>query len=222
MSFSNVVVGPALVAWTGGLDDADLARTYASLDGTELARATQLGSQQRRRFLTGRTLLRNLASELFPEAGQAFGVASVACPRCGRAHAGVELRGLPARASLAYADDELAVAAIASSGRVANLGVDAEREAMDEVRTRDLESRIGRSSEPASRRWTRIEALLKADGRGLHVDPARVRLSSGSGWIAGEPLRYQLAPVPGPDGYAISLAWLPSEDQATRDGRATR
>jgi 4'-phosphopantetheinyl transferase len=47
--------------------------------------------------------------------------------------------------------------------------------------------------------WVRIEAVLKADGRGLRVDPARVRFADDAqgtvAWIEDERPRYRVVDV---------------------------
>lgn len=47
--------------------------------------------------------------------------------------------------------------------------------------------------------WVRIEAVLKADGRGLLVDPGRVRFAGDAdgtvAWIDGEEARYRVVEV---------------------------
>jgi 4'-phosphopantetheinyl transferase len=101
------------------------------------------------------------------------------------------------------------------------LGIDVELDAADTTRTQDLERLIGRTRIPMPRRWTRIEAVLKADGRGLLLEPTDVRLRGGEAVIAHSPNRYQVADVPGPAGYVISLAWCDAESSAASSGRAS-
>ena len=46
---------------------------------------------------------------------------------------------------------------------------------------------LGRG-EAAARSWTRVEAALKADGRGLRVDPATIEVhETATGWTAAVP-----------------------------------
>ncbi|MFZ0531516.1 MAG: hypothetical protein WAL91_13380, partial [Propionicimonas sp.] len=92
----------------------------------------------------------------------------------------------------------------------------------DPTRRHDLERLLGPGSEPVLRRWTRIEAVLKADGRGLSVDPAEVRLDPTGGAIVGDPRRYRVAEVAGPPAYLISLAWCAAGAGAGAAGTTTR
>ena len=63
-----------------------------------------------------------------------------------------------------------------------------------------------------AREWARIEAVLKADGRGVTVDPSRVHLDHGNAcgadWTArvddGTPVAGW--DVPGPPGVRVSVA----------------
>ena len=78
------------------------------------------------------------------------------------------------------------------------------------------------------REWTRVEAVLKADGRGLRVAPAAVSLTEGEGaWhatVEDSPRVFDGWDVPGPRGTIMSLAVEPvsaAEDPAAPGGRAT-
>jgi 4'-phosphopantetheinyl transferase len=91
-------------------------------------------------------------------------------------------------ASVAYAGDAMVVA-VSADGPI---GIDAEPR--------------GREAPPGMTLvdWVRIEAVLKADGRGLLVDPSRVRFdadaSGTTAWIDGEEVSYRVIDVDtGPD-----------------------
>ncbi len=62
--------------------------------------------------------------------------------------------------------------------------------------------------------WTRAEAALKADGRGLNIEPAAVRVElSPDGWRAVVPGRsapFEVRELTGPPGVVVSAAWLPA------------
>ncbi len=200
-----VAAGPVSVAWLS--DDRRIGvRSQIELLG-ELDRERTAGLRRARlkQFVLGRVLLRRLVEELFPDA-TGWTVQPGVCPRCGERHAGVELVGVPARASVAYAEG-LVVAAVAPSETVSRLGIDVERDAHDQERAEELRRLIGASRENVLRRWTRVEAVLKADGRGLLIDPGAVWLRRGGGWIAGGAQSYLVCEIDGPQGYLISLAW---------------
>ncbi len=188
--------------------------------GPDAERAAGLPTPRLKRFLLGRLLVHALADDRFPDA-PGWRMMPAVCPRCGNRHAGIEFDGLPARASVS-ASGGLVVAALAPSSRVRMLGVDVERDAADQVRVDDLRRLLGASTERVLRRWTRVEAVLKADGRGLLIDPGAVWLRRGGAWIAGEPASYVVAEVAGPQGYLISLAWSAAVAPAAVSGRSTR
>ncbi len=177
----------------------------AALSGPDLLRLDELAPVLRDGFVVGRLLIHSLVAGLFPHA-TAWTITAGACPRCGGLHAGVELEGVPARASVSYAAD-LVVVAVAPSSRVSRLGLDAEFGVADIGRIDHLRRMLGTSTEPVLRRWTRVGAVLKADGRGLLIDPGSVHLRRGGAWIAGQAASYAVAEVPGPAGFLVSLAW---------------
>lgn len=121
------------------------------------------------------------------------------CPFCGGPHGPVQLPGSPWRASVSYADG-LAVVGVVPTADAAAFGIDAEGAAT-----------------PGARAWTRIEAALKADGRGMRIAPESVRVTeNGDGWTAIVPSPdgragqvYHGLDVPAADGVLISVAALP-------------
>ncbi len=179
--------------------------TLSPVDG---ARAASFGARRWAEFVTGRALVRGLLAEVFPGAEAA--VTSAVCPHCGEPHGGILVEGVDAMASVSHAGG-CVVAAVAASGAWGRrLGVDLELVAEGAGRLDDLVGLIGGPRDDALRRWTLIEAVLKADGRGLRVDPADVRLRArprASARIAGDAVRYRVAEVPAPPGWIASLAW---------------
>jgi 4'-phosphopantetheinyl transferase len=200
----SVCLGPALVAWAPARRLHD-AIPLAALSGPDLLRLDELAPGLRDGFVVGRLLIHALVAGLFPHATE-WSVNAGTCRRCGRLHAGVELAGVPARASVSYAAD-LVVVAVAPTSQVSRLGLDAELGIADIGRIEELRRMLGASTEPILRRWTRVGAVLKADGRGLLIDPGSVHLRRGGAWIAGQAASYAVAEVPGPPGVLVSLAW---------------
>lgn len=200
----SLCVGPALVAWAP-TRRSDHEIPLAALSGPDLLRLDELAPGLRNGFVVGRLLIHTLVAGLFPHATE-WSVTASACRRCGRPHAGVELEGVPARASVSYAAD-LAVVAVAPTSQVSRLGLDVEFGVADTGRMEELRRMLGASTEPILRRWTRVGAVLKADGRGLLIDPGSVHLRRGGAWIAGQAASYAVAEVPGPPGFLVSLAW---------------
>lgn len=149
----------------------------------------------RARFLAGRTALLRAAAE----AGEPGVAVDATCPDCGAAHGRPQARGAgqPLYLALAHAGG----AAYATAARVP-VGIDAEpldtppgrRAAID-----DLAPGHG----DVLRRWTAIEAVLKADGRGLRVSPDAVRLGRWRAVLDGR--RYRLRSVR-TDGCRVTVA----------------
>ncbi|MBS3179609.1 MULTISPECIES: 4'-phosphopantetheinyl transferase family protein [unclassified Pseudoclavibacter] len=119
------------------------------------------------------------------------------CSHCGStSHGKPSIPGLPVLVSIAYAGSAVFVA-LASADDVGALGIDAEalrfhEDSAPAMPDRALSEPDQDPSPPAPsrdvfdpaldlERWTAVEAVLKADGRGLRVDPSFVRLASGEG-----------------------------------------
>ena len=148
------------------------------------------------------TLLR----DLLPEGAEL----SHPCPRCGGPHGPVLVSGAPFVASISYAGS-LAVVAVADSAQSAAIGVDAEPAEDARRDAAGLGGVLG-PGEASVRSWTRVEAALKADGRGVRVEPASVRISeTGEEWIADVPGggAFEGWDARGPEGYVVSVAVRP-------------
>jgi 4'-phosphopantetheinyl transferase len=122
------------------------------------------------------------------------------CPRCGGPHGRVHVIGADASVSVSYA---AGWAVVAADGHGRRIGVDAV--AAD---ARGLERVLPRAD---ARSWARVEAVLKADGRGLAVDPGRVRVVeavAGAHWSGRVDAGGLLAgwDLDGPPGVLVALA----------------
>jgi 4'-phosphopantetheinyl transferase len=197
----SVRVGEVLIGWAEvGLG----AAPAVALGPADAARAAALPAERQARFLQGRALLHQLLGELQP--GVVHQLDAGPCPHCGGAHGPVVVADAAAVVSLSYAAD-LVVAAVAPAQLISAVGLDAEPNTAGSERLTDLAKLIGGAPASALRRWTQLEAVLKADGRGLRVDPQRVLIQADQARIEGEPARYHLAEVDGAPGQVISLAW---------------
>ena len=139
-------------------------RALSMLTTTEAARFASDSHPER--FLTGRMLLRELAAEL---TGHDLGrdPVTAACPDCGREHGQPRIDGI--HVSLSHAGER--TVAVAHPDR--SIGVDVERREVSPERLaaiREIAGGIGLEH------WTRVEAVVKADGRGLRIDPRRVEI----------------------------------------------
>lgn len=128
------------------------------------------------------------------------------CLRCGDAHGPLVAAHAPVRLSVSYAGD-LVVVAAAPSSAVEALGVDAERADDPDAPLHDLTALFAPHRPPSTRGWTRIEAALKADGRGVRIAPDRVRADERNALVPGA-APVQLRDVPGlPAGVVATLAF---------------
>jgi 4'-phosphopantetheinyl transferase len=132
------------------------------------------------------------------------------CARCGGPHGAVRVAGAEVAASVTYAG-RFAIVGVVSSDEADALGIDAEL-AVDEQRdAAGLTGVLGPGHDVDVRAWTRVESALKADGRGLRVDPALVEVTTreAGGWIARVPDRAEPVigcDLDGPAGVLVSAA----------------
>lgn len=134
------------------------------------------------------------------------------CPFCGGPHGPVWFADRDTLGSVSYAGG-FAVVAVADAATARAVGVDAESVSHPRRTTEDMRGIIhpGRSS--SLREWTRVEAVLKADGRGLRVAPATLSITEGEGaWrasVGDSDRRYTGWEVIGPPGVLASVAVEP-------------
>jgi len=151
------------------------------------------------------------------------------CPRCGRPHGPVRVSGADALASVSYAGT-IAVVGVADTALFQAFGIDAEAEYDGNRDAAGFGGILG-PGRASLREWTRVEAALKADGRGLRVDPASVVVgergaedSAGYGWDAVVPDGATFAgwDASVPAGILVSVAVRPREAAEAEHGPATR
>ena len=145
----------------------------------------------------GHELLRQLVSD---ETGldAATIVISATCPDCGGAHGRPTVLGHPElHVSLARTPG-FVVAAVSASGAI---GIDAELLTGSPERAVAVGALTGIQS---LRHWTRVEAVLKADGRGLRVDPSLVHVDGDIATLEG--VRYRLSSPSLDSAIVVTLA----------------
>ena len=170
-------------------DDAN-AHGLALLSATDLQRFEGMPHDSRSGFLAGRSALRAAASRLTGTRPTEIRF-EAPCPDCGEQHGRPMVLGLQGtHVSLTHASG-LAVA-VASNVPV---GIDAEPRTVPQERIDAIRVVTRLRAGDALRHWVRVEAVLKADGRGLRVDPADVRVRGRTADLRGSSQRYRLRRV---------------------------
>jgi 4'-phosphopantetheinyl transferase len=141
----------------------------------------------------GHDLLRMLAAHTVGVSAAEVRVVQL-CPDCGGPHGRPELVGvcgpLSLSASVSHADGVTAAAVSAAA-----IGVDVESVAGGSWRADALARLLPPAPDPLAD-WTAREAVLKADGRGLRVDPAAVRFApDGVAVVSGTSARYAVRSI---------------------------
>ncbi len=169
--------GIAVSTHATGLTPAEARDALAMLSSAERERLDGMPPTPGAAFLAGRLVLRRLAAEQLGIAPDRVPLAA-RCPDCGGPHGQPIIEGSELRVSLSKS--ALGVVAVASWGRA--VGVDVEPAEASQERLDAIQAVTGG---PGLAHWTRIEAVLKADGRGLRVDPHDVLIeSTPAGWRA--------------------------------------
>lgn len=145
------------------------------------------------RFLAGRMLLRELAAELTGLPLESITV-TAACPDCGLEHGQPRVDGL--FVSLSHAG----AVTVAAASADAAVGIDIEPRAVSPERRAAIRDVAGGDD---LAHWTRVEAVLKADGRGLRVDPRAVGIHGNRATLDGA--SYTLTDA-GDDDFVVSVA----------------
>jgi 4'-phosphopantetheinyl transferase len=157
---------------------------------------------------------RAVADALIVRLADGAGAITRSCPWCGSTtHGRPVVETAHVHASVSYAGEWVLVA-VGDAGRFGAVGLDAEPRSR--ARGAALHGVITPGRRASLRRWTGVEAVLKADGRGLSVDPARVRIARGArgvvatisepGAAGSDSIPYRVRRVRGPRGLVVSLA----------------
>lgn len=110
--------------------------------------------------------------------------------------------------SIAHAEGLVVVAAVPRA-EAACIGVDAESAPEEDgidTPLSELAPLFAPGPVPSRRRWTEIEAVLKADGRGLQLDPASVRFIGTAASVPDRDDVFALSYPGAPEGYLITVA----------------
>lgn len=225
MATGRAQFGPVTIAWTDAAASAPPSpRVLERLGEQQMRKYAALRGDAAKRFLAGRSLLADLIEELTDVADLGF---TTTCERCGADHGRPRLERAPVEVSLSYAGSVVAVAAARQTDAAA-VGVDIEREPSEGPLTplRDLERLFAPAEAPDTQGWTLIEAALKADGRGVTVDLAQVKVGEiGTGRLRGSravriPSRdsgdagvdagVDAGAIAGPSGFVLSAAMVPA------------
>jgi 4'-phosphopantetheinyl transferase len=142
------------------------------------------------------------------------------CPSCGGDHGRIHTEGVDAAVSVSYVPGWTVVAVTHDHERVGVDAVPAHAAGLERVLAAgsDAGAWARFPDGAAARAWARVEAVLKADGRGLRVDPSRVSVRPRSdGWVARITEPDRAAPgtgrmtwrgwdLDGPPGIAVAVA----------------
>ena len=184
------------------LTDDERYAAVEVLSSAERTRYRELDDIRATAYLAGRALLREVAGALLG-VGPAEVPLVARCNECGREHGRPVLVGTDLRVSLTHAGSTVGVAAHWDHA----VGIDAEPIDGSPERLAAIKELTG---VPSLRHWTRVEAVLKADGRGLRVDPGNVRIVEDadgvSATVEGESQRYRLVDVPTDAGIVVTVA----------------
>jgi len=217
--------GAVRIAWAetssvGPIADSD----WHPLGTQQVRRHWALSGASARRFALGRSLVAQLLADFGGGAGVTL---TTTCERCGADHGRPIVVGAPLVVSISYADQMVAVAA-ARLADASAVGVDIEREpgGGKHARLGSLARVFAPSPAPDMEGWTRLEATLKADGRGLRVPLAQIDVATGVGERADgggharcfRPVRIpgrrepvDAALIDGPAGFVLSAAMIPAK-----------
>ena len=160
---------PQLAVVRHGSVDAGLVSLLSAGDRERFASFGR-DTERERRFLAGRAALRSAAARM----GEPAIVIQARCPECGLSHGRPTAApgGASRRLYLGLTHCDGVAIAVASRRPV---GIDAEPVSTSSERRAAIDE-LAPGRGDAVQRWTAIEAVLKADGRGLRLPPDAVRL----------------------------------------------
>jgi phosphopantetheinyl transferase len=191
------------------IPDADVPSGIEErLGRSDRARFAGLDELQRRRFLAGRAAVLAVTERLVGRPLPGLAIDAV-CDDCGGAHGRPVVSGVRTNVHVSIAHANGLGFAVAAWSPV---GVDAQPLQTPHDRLAAVRALTGERGDLLGR-WTAVEAILKADGRGLRVDPAEVLVGRRHGRVADRGIRYRLHREPDLDGCVVTIA------VAAQDGR---
>jgi 4'-phosphopantetheinyl transferase len=162
---------------------------------------------------SGRPLLRELVAELTGVDAGSVRI-EARCPDCGGPHGRPVVMAPDAARRIHVSLSHVGSTLVAAASVDRSVGVDAEpADALaDRSRAASIRNALGRTDGDALLLWTAVEAVLKADGRGLRVDPRTVSLEPGrdgmlfEASVPGDPRRYAVREVDLGNSLRVSVA----------------
>lgn len=231
MKIDHASLGAVRIAWGEvGPADCTLEDTLRRLGPSQLRRHQHLDESRGQRFAAGRLLLAELIPELIST--DSIRLTSV-CDQCGGDHGRPRVEGAPFAVSIGHAGDMVIAAAVALESASA-VGIDIEpRRSDDDAALSELTRLFAPRPPPGLRDWTEIEAVVKADGRGLRIPPSDVAFGVRSArllpagrtvHVPGRRDRFEAAAAPGPPEHIVSVAVVAAVNEATpgAQGRQAR
>ncbi|WP_137844785.1 hypothetical protein [Microbacterium sp. 2FI] len=216
MTVEQASCGPVRIAWTdAAAAHPEAIAAVARLGASQRARHAGLDPARAARFAAGRLLLVRLLAEFAPIDGVAL---TSVCEVCGGDHGRPRVVGVPVAVSVSYTGD-LVVAAAVSLDAAGAVGVDIERGDAASGPLDVLAPLFAPAPPPDLGGWTLMEAAMKADGRGVRMPMAEIRMGEKSSsvlpdghalWLPGRAEAVEAALVAGPAGYVLSTAVIPS------------
>ncbi|MEO5920156.1 MAG: 4-phosphopantetheinyl transferase [Pseudolysinimonas sp.] len=202
LNLTAIAGGVVVVQDSQTLNRLQRADALTMISPAERTRHRLLSAGRADEFLAGRLLLRSLAADLLGISPSEVPILA-RCPDCSAPHGRTVIEGSDLHVSLSHTP----LGRVGAAMFGAAIGVDAEP-------IRGHPSRLAAIRHVANveslRDWTRIEAVLKADGRGLRIDPRDVEMQeTSSGVVASvpdSPTRYQLVTPTAMAGLVVSVA----------------
>jgi 4'-phosphopantetheinyl transferase len=206
--------GPVGISWAQALPASAATSVLDELGPQQRSRYEALEGLAASRFLAGRMLLARAIGEFTPGDFRL----ETRCAVCGaHDHGALRTASGQVSVSVSYAGD-LVMAAAAAAHTARAVGIDVEAHGHDGAMD-DLRMLFAPGDPPTIAEWTRIEAAVKADGRGLHLPPNLVVVSEQPGTLLpggrlvalpGRAMTIEVAAAPGPKGYSVSVAIDPA------------